>query len=118
MEDFGGPTQTRLGRGGLLRNAEAEPGMHSRLGQMAFEFPTYNWPRNQIKFQQALHLRKSRTKRAAELTTAERIATRDAYLLDEIRKDIVFEGSPDIIEVLNEFVEQETEDSPTERPPD
>jgi hypothetical protein len=60
---------------------------------------------NPVKFQQALRLRKSRTKRAADLTTAERIATRAAYLLDEIRKYIVFEGSPDIIEVLNEFAE-------------
>jgi len=71
-----------------------------------------------VEFQNALHSRKSRSKRAADLATAKRIAERAAYLLDEIRKDIVFEGSPDIIEVLNEFVEQETEDSPTERPPD
>jgi hypothetical protein len=33
-------------------------------------------------------------------------------LLEEIRKYIAFEGSPDIIEVLNEFAEQDTEDSP------
>jgi hypothetical protein len=32
--------------------------------------------------------------------------------LDEIRKYIIFEGSPDIIEVLNEFAEQDAEDSP------
>jgi hypothetical protein len=39
-------------------------------------------------------------------------AERAADLLEEIWKYIVFEGSPDIIEVLNEFAEQDTEDSP------
>ena len=72
---------------------------------------------NPIQFQNALHSRKSRSKRAAGLATAERIAARAAGLLDEIRKYIVFEGSPDIIEVLNEFAEQDTEDSPTEGAP-
>jgi hypothetical protein len=67
---------------------------------------------NPIEFQHALHSRASRAKRAADLTTAKRIAERAADLLDEIRKYIVFEGSPDIIEVLNEFAEQDTEDSP------
>jgi len=66
---------------------------------------------NPIEFQNALHSRKSSSKRAADLATAKRIAERAAYLLDEIRKYIVFEGSPDIIEVLNEFAEQDTEDS-------
>jgi len=61
---------------------------------------------NPVRFQQAFR------------TTAVRIAEKAAYLLDEIRKYIFFEGSPDIIVVLNEFVEQETEDSPTERPSD
>ena len=37
---------------------------------------------------------------------------RAADLLEEIRKYIAFEGSPDIIEVLNEFAEQDTKDSP------
>jgi hypothetical protein len=68
---------------------------------------------NPIEFQNALHSRKNRSKRAADLTTAERIAARAARLLDQIRKYIDFEGSPDIIEVLNEFAEQDTEDSPT-----
>jgi hypothetical protein len=67
---------------------------------------------NPIEFQHALHSRTSRAKRAADLATAKRIAERAAALLDEIRKYIVFEGSPDIIEVLNEFAEQDTEDSP------
>jgi len=48
-----------------------------------------------------------------DLTTAKRIAARAAGLLDQIRKYIDFEGSPDIIEVLNEFTEQDTEDSTT-----
>jgi len=39
-------------------------------------------------------------------------AERAAGRLEEIRKYIAFEGSPDIIEVLNEFAEQDTEDSP------
>jgi len=69
---------------------------------------------NPIAFQNALHSRKSRAKRAADLAAAKRIAERAADLLDAIRKYIVFEGSPDIIEVLNEFAEQDTEDSPTE----
>jgi hypothetical protein len=43
--------------------------------------------------------------RQAFLTTAVRIAEKAAYLLDEIRKYIFFEGSPDIIVFLNEFVE-------------
>jgi hypothetical protein len=67
---------------------------------------------NPIEFQNALHSRKSRASRAAALATAERIAARAAGLLDEIRKYLVFEGSPDIIEVLNEFAEQDTEDAP------
>jgi hypothetical protein len=54
----------------------------------------------------------SRAKRAADLATVQIIAERAANLLDEIRKYIVFEGSPDIIEVLNEFAEQHTDDSP------
>ena len=48
---------------------------------------------NPVRFQQAF------------LTTAGRIAEKAAYLLDEIRKYIFFEGSPDILVVLNEFVE-------------
>jgi hypothetical protein len=67
---------------------------------------------NPIEFQNALHLRKIRAKRPSDLATAKRIAERAADLLDAIRKYIVFEGSPDIIEVLNEFAEQDTEDSP------
>ena len=67
---------------------------------------------NPIEFQNALHSRKSRTKRVADLATAKRIAERAADLLDEIRKYIVFEGSPDILEVLNEFAEQDTDDTP------
>jgi hypothetical protein len=67
---------------------------------------------NPIEFQHALHSKTSRAKRAADLATVQRIAARAANLLDEIRKYIVFEGSPDIIEVLNEFAEQHTEDSP------
>jgi hypothetical protein len=67
---------------------------------------------NPIEFQNALHSRKSRTKRVADLATVQRIAERAAGLLDEIRKYIVFEGSPDILEVLNEFAEQDTDDTP------
>jgi hypothetical protein len=69
---------------------------------------------NPIEFQNALHSRKSRSKRAADLTTATSIATRAAGLLDQIRKYIAFEGSPYIIVFLKEFAEQDTEDSPTE----
>jgi len=48
---------------------------------------------NPVRFQQAFP------------TTAGRIAEKASYLLDEIRKYIFFEGSPDIIAVLNEFAE-------------
>jgi len=67
---------------------------------------------NPIAFQNALHSGKGRAKRTADLATAKRIAERAADLLDAIRKYIVFEGSPDIIEVLNEFAEQDAENSP------
>lgn len=50
---------------------------------------------NPGRFQQALRM------------TAGKIAEKAAYLLDEIRKYIFFEGSPDIIVVLNEFAGQD-----------